>query len=526
MPAWKARRLLAMAAVVVGVTPLAGHADNTSTPVPLADSTVAAFSSPYVFTPEAQLVGQPEWQRSFQQGLDRAKLVGYKWMFFSLQWSYLQLPDGSVDFSGLDSIVKAAHDDQIQLVIDLQSCNFSEPQSPTLTGGGYRLKGAGLPTCAPKDFGPLVNTWTAVFDRYRPGGGLATTLGWNDGYGVLNYEIENEPNSLVWTTGNYQKIPKDYALFVSLLGAAAHNLDPRITFLAPALSQDSGSPPAGQDPPGIAWLKSILDSSDASMAGASDDYTAAWQAGQAPVVGAGPYIGAYSYHEDFANAGTSVLEVRPIQIHDAVTQFANQAKDPTTTSPMLWCTECGSGYVSSKTDPAAQLAFSYGEAQYMLETIGAGAANGVAHMAVDFSVNNMDDDATFEAEPGYLMAKAFTTYFPTKDGWSDLSQQLSDPTDPSKAVVAFSWADPQGANRATALFAPDIPNSGDANTPTVAPSSTVGPDFTVQVPVSTPTALVIDNGWHTRTVTATNGFVTVTLHQAQPSPVVMVVEQP
>ena len=525
MSAWKGRRLLLLAAaLIVGVTPLTGHAANDKTLAPLADSTVAAFSSPYVFTPEAQLVGQPEWQRSFQQGLDRAKLVGYKWFFFSLQWSYIQSPDGSVDLSGLDQIVEAAHQDGIQLVIDLQSCNFSEPQPPTLTGGGYRMKGVGLPTCAPKDFTTLVNTWLQVIDRYRPGS--AFTKDWG-GYGVLNYEVENEPNSLLWTTGNYQKVPKDYALYLSYLATAAHNLDPRITFLAPALSQDSGSTPAGQDPPGIAWLKTILDSSDASMSGASDDYTAAWQAGQLPVVGAGPYIGAYSYHEDFANAGTSVLEVRPTQIRDAVLQFANQASYPTTSDPMLWCTECGSGYVSSKTDPAAQLAFSYGEAQYMLETIGAGSANGVAHMAVDFSVNNMDADATFEAEPSYLMAKAFTTYFPSSIGWSDVSQQLSaTASDPTQSVVAFNWADPHGDARSTALFAPDIPSNSDANTPTVVPSNSVGPDFTVQVPVSTPTALVIDNGWQSHQVTATNGYVTVTLHAAQPSPVVMVIEQP
>src|SRR5438874_9049311 len=83
-----ARPLLLAAAVLIAVTPVASRAsDDGSSGLhgPLAKSTRIALASPYVFTPEAQLVSEPEWQKNFKQGLDRAKLVGYPWFFFSVQ---------------------------------------------------------------------------------------------------------------------------------------------------------------------------------------------------------------------------------------------------------------------------------------------------------------------------------------------------------------------------------------------------------------------------------------------------------
>jgi hypothetical protein len=81
-------------------------------------------------------------------------------------------------------------------------------------------------------------------------------------------------------------------------------------------------------------------------------------------------------------------------------------------------------------------------------------------------------------------------------------------------VQSYLRVDPASAARTHVLWATDSTGG-------------VGPDFTVNVPVSTPTALVVSStDWAVRTVTVSGGVVPVTLHGDDPSPVAIVAEQP
>jgi hypothetical protein len=81
-------------------------------------------------------------------------------------------------------------------------------------------------------------------------------------------------------------------------------------------------------------------------------------------------------------------------------------------------------------------------------------------------------------------------------------------------VTAYRRDEPSSGRRTYVVWAKD----GTAAAP--------GPDIAIRVPVRTTTADVVSStDWVRRTVPAVDGFVTVTSHSDDPSPVVIVAEQ-
>src|SRR5438270_13116705 len=120
-------------------------------------------------------------------------------------------------------------------------------------------------------------------------------MGWRDGYGILDYEVENEPDSWpFFTAGNWQTVARDYAAYITGIAAAVHSIDHKVKIIAPTLATgpDTSGPPlstmGGGD--GSQFLDHILNATNdpAYMAWASDDYRAAAASGSQALVGAGP----------------------------------------------------------------------------------------------------------------------------------------------------------------------------------------------------------------------------------------------
>jgi len=459
--------------------------------------------SPWVFTPEAQLAGPPQWLKNYEQGLDRGLEVGYGRFYFSLFWHDIQPGGGEIDLSGLDQVVIAAHDRGIELVIDLQTCDFSLPQPPTITGGYRRNTNyPNQPVCAPVNIEAAIPAWTAVVARYMPGGPLAQEQGWTDDYSVSHFEIENEPDSLMWIHGNWEAAPKDFALFLSKLVPAMRAINPNVTILAPALAQHARS---------LDWLDRMLSVDPASMEFASDEYRAAVEAGEEEIVGGGPYIDYFSYHEDFADWTSGVLQRRPIEIREVVARHVDNPGYPTTRSPALWFTEGAPGRTGAE-DYQGQLLWTYANVQMAFYVVG---SEGVDFMDQNFSTSNMDESSDFQQQPAYPMAKALVEYFPDALHIERTSETTTAAAG-GEQVESYAYTDPVTGLRSMALWALSTPMGSGATEP----------DFTFDLPVATDRVLLIDRDWSTTEVATPEGIVSLTLQHADPSPVNMVVELP
>ena len=466
--------------------------------VPLVDPT---GRSPWVFTPEAQLFGLPQWMKDYEQGLDRGIEVGYGSFFFSLFWHDVQPAGGDIDLSGLDQVVIAAHDRGVTLVIDLQTCDFSLPQPPWLTGG-YRTNSnyPHMPVCAPVDIEAALPAWTAVAARYAAGGPLAQEQGWTDDYAVNHYEIENEPDSLPWIHGNWEAAPKDYALFLSKLVPAMREANPDVRILAPALAQHARS---------LDWLDRMLSEDEASMEFASDEYRAAVAAGEEEIVGGGPYIDFWSYHEDFADWTSGVLERRPIEIREVIARHVDNPTYPTTREPQLWFTEGAPGRTGAE-DYEGQLLWSWANVQMAFYVTG---SEGVVKMDQNFSTSNMDASEDFQQQPGYPMALALVDFFPDASHLRETSA-ASTAAAGDRPVESYTYTDPATGLRSVVLWALSHPMG----------SGTVDEDFTFEFPVATERVILVDRDWNRREVATPDGVVELTLQRGDPSPVNMVIE--
>jgi hypothetical protein len=400
----------------------------------------------------------------------------------------------------MDPVVQYAHSRKIKLVLDLQTCDFDVPQSAALLGGGYRTntQNPTPPTCAPNQIDAAVAAWQALAARYAPGGQFANSMGWTDGYGVTDFEIENEPNSFPWW-GSYASVPKDYALYLSKLVPAIKVVDPQARIIAPALAQEGG-PFRSQ-----VWLDEMLSTNPTNLQWASDQYRSAVAAGAA-FVGGGPYIDDYSYHEDMKDPAGTDFSTRPSQLRQVILKYSNQASYPASATPSFWFTEGGPN-IASGTSYSAQLRYTHAEAQYALETLGGGAS----HLAIDFSVNNGDSDATFALEPDPLMASALVTYFPSGTGYSDTSSAVSSLA--GKPVVSYTWTNPVTGLRSIAMWAQDLPSGSGAT----------GSPFAFSLPVKTTRVAVVGQDW-SQQIENVNGTVPVTLQSADPSGMVIVAE--
>jgi hypothetical protein len=99
---------------------------------------------------------------------------------------------------------------------------------------------------APLDMDAAARFAGKLVDRYRPGGVLARQQGWGDTYGVLAWELDNEPGFYLTNWGTQAG---DYAEFVNLVAARMKEVEPRSLILAPSMVGGAS---------GIKWIEETL----------------------------------------------------------------------------------------------------------------------------------------------------------------------------------------------------------------------------------------------------------------------------
>lgn len=499
--------LLALAALLPPVA--AGAAQRAKASHTGANRWRAYAGSPYYDAVAGQVPGPPAWQHDYQDEFVRDQMVGVHWSYVFVRWSDIENAAGQIDVTPLDPLVVDARAHGILLVFGLETCDFSAPMPPTITGGQRtntaQPAGSPEPPCAPVNIEAALPAWAALVQRFRPGGTLAEQEHWTDGYGVAGYEVENEPDALAWVTGNWSQVPKDYALYLSALYPMIKGLDPKATIVAPALSTDDGPAWAG-----VQWLERMLSTSPGIFAlWSSDQYRAAAAHGM-PIVGGGPFFDALSYHEDNPNFTTDVLVARPAELRELLVKYSAQASYPTCPRTPLWMSE-GDATSYSGTDQAGKLRYSWAELQIELQSLSAG----VQKVALDnFGAQGSDAPAEFATDPAALQTTAMTQFFPSYLGVRSVSSQFTGAA--GQAVDAYSWTNPGTGLRSLALWARDEPMGSGAT----------GASFLVRVPVRSAYALVIDSSWDRRLVKVRGGVVAVTLSRGDPSPPVLVIGMP
>jgi len=476
--------------------------------VPAADARqsrdrVSVDTSPYMDTVAAALPGR-QWMRTdYERGFANDEWAGIRWAYLWVDWSDIETFPGIYDFSGLDDLVASAHAHGVHLMLQVQTGgDFVVPgPAQVLATRGYRTnsKHPVLPSSAPNDLEGPMEFWRALARHYAPGGELARTRGWTDGYGITYFEVENEPDSLPWITGTWSNVPKDYALYVSIVKRTLRSLSPDLKVVAPALGTGpDGSGCCG----GLSWLDQVL-RVDGDLQWASDAYRTSVARGQ-PVVGAGPFIDVYSFHDDFYDAASTYSVDRTRGVQHVIRRFVGQSRYPTSSHPVLWETEGGPVVA-----PGDQVSYAREQAQVTIRLINAG----VQRLNFDASGLRGDSPSTRESDPSALEARAMATYFPSGHGVVNRRGALS--SSARKAVEAYSWTDPATHLTSWILWAPDEPSrSGRTGTP-----------FTVPVPVRTKGALVFSHDWSQSRVRAVDGHVAIDLRSGDPSEVALVVER-
>lgn len=180
----------------------------------------------------------------------RALLLGAAWNRWPLYWDRVERAAGVYDWSGYDRLV--AQD--IQHGLSINAILLGRPAFQALGGG---IQGLNLPAFAdgsdipaPGKLPNPANPW-AVFvynavSRYKPGGLLASSLGWPAGAGITVWEAWNEPDlSMFWSAGVEQ-----YARLLKLTYLVAHQADPAALVMFGGLAY--GNP--DQDD----WLAKVL----------------------------------------------------------------------------------------------------------------------------------------------------------------------------------------------------------------------------------------------------------------------------
>ncbi len=179
--------------------------------------------------------------------MDREIAMGLHWTFMPVYWRQME-PNGPTDpeststqpWNELDAFVIAAHDRGLNILM----------QAPVVGGnGGGPPTWAGvrdLGKSAPKNMAAVAEFAKKLAARYKPGGTLASSLGWGTEYGVRAWELDNEPANYLT---NWSTQPGDYAEFVSKCAAAIKAVDPQAVVASPAVA--SGTAASG-------WLQNTL----------------------------------------------------------------------------------------------------------------------------------------------------------------------------------------------------------------------------------------------------------------------------
>lgn len=469
----------------------------------------SADASPYVVNVGPQLPGKV-WNQPYDAIFTNAQDAGVRWGFIFVTWSDVEVVPGQIDLSGLDQVVISARSHNINLILQVQSTGDWDVTTPAeaLATGGYRTNVLhpipATKTAAPMNIDAAIPFWQALIDRYDRHGTLAQEQGWNGGFGIENYEVENEPDFIPAPNGNWETVTKDYALFLSHLAPAAKGIDPSLKLLAPALSGVDSTTSGPIPNTGLTWLDTLLSADPLTLSFASDQYRAA----ALPAIGAGPFVDVFSFHCDFVDPTTDAHVVRAANVRQIVAKYATQSTYPTDPAAPAWCTE-GSATNYDSSDRTQQFRFAWAQVQYAAELIG----GGVPRFQFDFGFEASDAPATWSTDPIRGATLALTTFFPSGNGVSDISRSLT--TLAGQAVIGYQWTNPVTGLTSTVIWAQDE----------AAGSGTSLPPFTINFPVATAQALIVDpHDWSRTTVTAVNGTVPVLLNRADPSPPYMVIE--
>ena len=468
-----------------------------------------ADASPYVVNVGPQLPGKV-WNQPYDTVFGNAEDVGVRWGFIFVTWSDVQSLPGQIDLSGLDQVVLSAHAHKINLILQVQSTGDWDVTTPAeaLATGGYRTNSMHPlltpKTAAPTNIDAAIPLWQALIDRYDRHGTLAQEQGWNGGYGIEDYEVENEPDFLPWPNGNWETVTKDYALLLSHLAPAAKAIDPSLQLLAPALSGVDSTTTGPIPNTGLTWLDTLLSADPSTLSFASDQYRAAGL----PALGAGPFVDVFSFHCDFVDPTTNAHVVRAANVRQIVANYASQPAYPTNPTAPAWCTE-GSATTYDSTNTTQQFRFAWAQVQYASEMMG----GGVPRFNYDFGDEASDAPGTWSTAPIRGATLALTSFFPSASGVSEVSSSLTALA--GQTVIGYQRIDPVTGLKSTVMWAQDE----------AAGSGATLPPFTIKFPVSTPQAILVDpHDWSHTTVTAVNGTVPVPLNRADPSPPYMVIE--
>jgi hypothetical protein len=453
--------------------------------------------SPYIDSVGAALPG-PQWARAdYDRGFSNDEWAGIRWAYVWVAWSDIERAPGVYDFAGLDGLVASAHAHRVHLMMQVQTAgDFVLPGPAQLANtGGYRTNSRHPmpPSSAPRDMSGPMEFWRALARHYMPDGDLARARGWSDGYGVRFFEVENEPDSFPWITGTWSTVPKDYALYVSIVKQTLESLSPLLRVVGPAIATGPDSSGCCN---GLSWLEQVL-RADTGLDWASDDYRAAVAAGR-KVLSAGPFIDAFSFHDDFYQAASSYSQERARAVRALVGRYARES------DPVVWMTE-GAPLVR----PGDQVPYARTQAQVTIRLLHAG----VGRLNFDTGMRG-DSPSALASDPAALEARAMATYFPSATGIRDESARIGSLA--GRPVEAYSWTNPRTRLTSLIVWAPDE----------AAGSGATGPAFDVRLPVKTARAVVVDRDWSTHETTATDGAVAVTLQPADPSGVVIVAERP
>jgi hypothetical protein len=237
--------LLVLYAVYIRV-PNAPHlqdeAEQTTAKPALAKRNLEGFDSPYLgHTGSWDGQGGGMFGASKIPDLDREAEMGLRWTFMCAYWRKME-PEAPADLSGqlpaawqeMDGFVIAAHDRRLNILMQAPVMG-GNAGGPPLWAGKREQKSW---SSAPADMNAAAAFAGKLVERYRPGGVLAVREGWGESYGILAWELDNEPDSYLTNWGGEAG---DYAEFVSKVATRIKEVDSQALVLTPALGSGANA---------------------------------------------------------------------------------------------------------------------------------------------------------------------------------------------------------------------------------------------------------------------------------------------
>jgi hypothetical protein len=203
-------------------------------PVVLISRGLDGFDSPYLgHTGSWDGQGGGMFGSSKVPDLDREVAMGLRWTFMPVYWKNME-PNAPVD---LLEELPAAWQALDNFVIEAQKRRLNILMQAPVIGGN-----AGCPPpwagrrdpkrSAPRDMDAVAEFAGKLVNRYRPGGILALQEGWGDAYGVIAWELDNEPGFYLT---NWGPQAGDYAEFVAKVAARMKEVHPQSLILTPSM---------------------------------------------------------------------------------------------------------------------------------------------------------------------------------------------------------------------------------------------------------------------------------------------------